>query len=58
MDPDVTLERIRVGVAAALSGTLTSPELASNSEGLAEDFQALDDWLTNKKGFPPSDWRK
>lgn len=58
MDPDEALaacRRLAVRVAKGSSASLESKlELAQE---LGEQFEALDEWLTNG-GFKPAEWRR
>lgn len=69
MDPNETLNKIRLGVAQALQladeyEADDDPPTHEDAEAyigmldeLAQQFQALDDWLT-RGGFPPEAWRE
>lgn len=55
MDPDEALAQLRALCAEynqAVESDGTRPTLAL---GIVDEFQALDDWLTNG-GFLPADW--
>jgi hypothetical protein len=57
MDPDVALTRLREHV-RLVNDPATLPALrATRAEWLAEEFEALDDWLS-RGGFPPSAWNR
>jgi hypothetical protein len=63
MDPNATLAEIRKGI-ADLAGDVDNTEhpnyedlLEMSVQSLAENFEALDEWL-QKGGFLPSDWAK
>lgn len=55
MDPDITLAEIRTLVTSWNDDKvgLTGWQITE----LVERVEALDDWITNKKGFLPTDWR-
>lgn len=64
MDPNAALERMRrlaTYILQAKDQRAHQGEFFSPLEDLgcdmAELFQGLDDWITNKKGFLPRDWR-
>ncbi len=66
MDPNEALRKLRYMVVRTLAGpeepeALNDDELAEwwqgQADGLAQQFDALDSWLS-RGGFPPEEWRE
>lgn len=58
MDPNATLEALRVWAASVLSDASAGySEIGDgySEVGAAESFQALDEWLSGGR-FPPKEW--
>lgn len=60
MDPDACLKNIRNLINDIQDGgnEFDIHYLASLADSLADNFSALDNWLTNSKGYLPNDWRR
>lgn len=56
MDPETALERARYLSGKITGGGVTTEDLATLAEDLAEAFQALDEWLS-RGGFKPGPWQ-
>ena len=62
MDPNATLIRCRRLAAQILAGSkeraASHEQTTRDTQGeeLAELFQALDEWIDQKRGFLPRDW--
>lgn len=56
MDPDVTVDTMRVIALGVEGGLSSNAAYCYAAEELAEQFLALDQWLT-KGGFPPFQWQ-
>lgn len=57
MDPNATLHRLRELVALAQKGTLDPDQAAIALDEVAENFDALDGWMT-RGGYAPDAWRE
>lgn len=57
MDPNVTLGNIRALAARVRDEEMENDELFDVAQNLAEQVQALDEWLASG-GFAPAAWRK
>lgn len=55
-EPNIALDKLRELASRYTSGSEDEPETLIAIE-LAQQFEALDQWLTNG-GFLPSDWKK